>query len=150
KAGAEFRVNTTTIGDQNKPLVSVLGNGDFVVVWQDASGEGGDASGLSVKAQMYHADGTKVGGEFLVNTTTQGDQNAASIAALADGGFVVSWVDTGGLGGDGSGSSIRAQMFDATGHKVGLEFLVNTTTLNDQDIVSVSALKSGGFVAIWQ
>jgi hypothetical protein len=150
RAGAEFRVNTTIDGDQNKPLVSVLANGNFVIAWQDASGEGGDASGLSVKAQMYHADGTKVGGEFLVNTTTQGDQNAASIAALANGGFVVSWVDTSGLGGDGSGSSIKAQMFDATGHKVGLEFLVNTTTLNDQDIVSVSALKSGGFVAIWQ
>ena len=150
KAGAEFRVNTTTSGDQNKPLVSVLANGDFVIVWQDASRQGGDASGLSVKGQMYHANGAKAGGEFLVNSTTLGDQNGASITALANGGFVVSWRDTSGQGGDASGSSIKAQVFDAAGHKVGNEFMVNTTTLSDQNIVSVSALKSGGFVAIWQ
>jgi uncharacterized protein YheU (UPF0270 family) len=150
KVGTEFRVNTATDFEQTRPQVAVLANGDFVITWHDESGTGGDASGVSVKAQVYHRDGTKVGGEFLVNTTTQGNQDGASIAALGNGGFVVSWEDTSGAGGDSSGSSIKAQLFDAGGQKVGTEFLVNTITLNDQDLVSVASLKGGGFVATWQ
>ncbi len=149
KLGKEFRVNTTTDLEQRVPKVSALANGDFVIAWEDQSGEGGDTSGSSVKAQMYHADGTKIGGEFLVNTTTQGTQDGVALTALSNGGFVATWQDASGLGGDASGLSIKAQVFDAGGHKVGGEFLVNTITPTDQSLVSVASLKSGGFVVTW-
>src|SRR5205823_125788 len=32
--GGEFRVNSTTAGDQNRPAVAVAPDGSFVVVWQ--------------------------------------------------------------------------------------------------------------------
>ena len=54
-------------------------------MWSGAGA--GDDSG--VFAQRYNADGSLNGGEFRVNTTTNGDQRHASVAALADGGFVV-------------------------------------------------------------
>ncbi|MGH6750891.1 MAG: tandem-95 repeat protein, partial [Bradyrhizobium sp.] len=150
KVGSEFRVNTTTALEQRRPKVSVLSNGDFVVAWEDESGKGGDASGGAIKAQLYHGNGSKVGGEFLVNTTTQGTQNEHAITALANGRFVVTWTDTSGVGGDSSGSAIKAQLFNANGSKAGGEFLVNTITSSFQDEPSVASLKNGGFVVSWQ
>ncbi len=50
--------------------------------------------------------------EFLVNTTTASDQNVSSIAAMADGRFVVTWSDFSLSGGDTSGFAIRARIFN--------------------------------------
>ena len=57
----------------------------------------------------------KIGDEFLVNTTTPNDQGAPAITSLSDGRFVVTWQDGSGQGGDCSGTSIKAQLFDASG-----------------------------------
>src|SRR6188474_1439825 len=99
--GSEFRVNSQTSGDQLRPEVAALANGGFVVVWNDASGTLGDNSGRGVKAQLYDASGAAVGGEFLVNTQTTGDQDDPSVTGLPDGRFVVTWTDRSGIG-DGS------------------------------------------------
>ena len=34
-ASGEFRVNSSTTGDQKQPRISALGNGGFVIVWMD-------------------------------------------------------------------------------------------------------------------
>ena len=52
------------------------------------------------------------------------------------------------MGGD-SARSIKAQVFDATGAKVGSEFLVNTTTAGFQDAPAIAGLDGGGFVIAW-
>jgi hypothetical protein len=110
---------------------------------------GGDADG-GVKAQIFNAAGAKVGGEFLVNTTTSGVQDMPTVAALASGGFVVAWEDASGLGGDARGTGIKAQVFSAAGAKIGSELLVNTTTALDQTAPSIAPMSSGGFVVAWQ
>jgi hypothetical protein len=91
----------------------------------------------------------KSSAEFLVNTTTLGSQEAASIAALANGGFVIAWQDGSATGGDTSGFAIRAQVYSATGAKVGVEFLVNTQTAGSQAKPAVAALSNGDFVITW-
>ena len=78
--------------------------------------------------------------EFMVNTKVSGVQTDSSIAALPSGGFVITWTD---LASDGSGSGVRAQIFDANGVPVGGEFQVNSSTLNNQDQSSVTALAGG-------
>ena len=150
KIGDEFLVNTETSASQRQPKTTALANGGFVIAWEDNSGTGGDDSESSVKAQVFGADGRKVGGELLVNTATAGAQEAASITALANGGFVVTWDDNSGTGGDDSESSVKAQVFDAAGNKVGNELLVNTVTAGSQGGSSVTALKNGGFVVSWE
>ena len=57
-----------------------------------------------------------IGAEFLINTTTTGDQSQPTITSLASGGFVVSWTDDSGQGGDTSNYGIKAQIFDAAGN----------------------------------
>ena len=98
---------------------------------------------------MFDAAGGKIGGEFLVNTTTEAQQNFPTITGLSNGGFVTTWSDRSGLDGDPFPRSIKAQLFDATGAKVASEFLVNTTTAGSQNVPIISALNDGGFVIAW-
>ena len=53
KSGSELTINTVTAGYQERPVVSSLLGGGFVVAWGDSSGLGGDADGTSIKAQVY-------------------------------------------------------------------------------------------------
>ena len=68
------------------------------------------------------------------------------MAALAGGGFVVTWTSSGQ---DGSLAGIYGQRYAADGTAVGSEFRVNTFTTNYQSYPSVTALAGGGFVVTW-
>jgi hypothetical protein len=57
--------------------------------------------------------------EFVVNSSTFGEQGSPSIAALPGGGFVIAWADESGQGSDASGYLIKVQRLDASGHRVG-------------------------------
>src|SRR6185295_7758213 len=111
KLGGELLVNSTIRGFQLAPSITALTSGGFVVVWVDDSGKGGDSSDHSIKAQVFDAAGDKLGGEFLVNTITADDQTFPTVAATADGGFIVSWSDASGIGGDDNGFGAKAQIF---------------------------------------
>ncbi len=144
RIGGEFRVNTHVTGSQSGPQIVALGEGRFVVTWQSHSQDG---DGFGIYAQVYDASGGPIGGEFRVNTYTEGEQNASQITALEDGGFVIVWVSY--YGQDGSGAGVYAQVYDALGVAVGGEFRVNTHTATHQDRPQVTALESGGFVVTW-
>ncbi len=95
--GSELLVNTATAGFQGLQQITALSNGGFVVTWTDNSqgvgGTTGDSSSSAVKAQVFAANGTRVGSEILVNTATASTQNNQQITALSNGGFVVTWED---------------------------------------------------------
>jgi hypothetical protein len=148
--GSELLVNTATPGDQNQPAVTALADGRFVVAWTDDSDLLGDASGTAIVAQIFNADGSKSGADFLVNTTTTAGQLTPAVTALAGGGFAVAWTDTGTSGGDASVTGVRAQVFNADGSKSGAEFLVNTTTAGSQAEATIAALADGRFVVAWR
>jgi hypothetical protein len=97
--GAEFRVNTTTSGDQGRPVVAMDAAGNFVIAWQSTGQDSGGSAGIY--KQEYNADGSANGVETLVNTTIAMNQANPSLAMSADGGFVVSWSGNGS--GDGGG-----------------------------------------------
>ncbi|MCT0198877.1 hypothetical protein KQ313_04175, partial [Synechococcus sp. CS-1325] len=152
KAGTEFLVNTTKGNSQTQPSTAALADGRFVITWRDDSATGGDISGSAIRAQVFNANGSKAGAEFLVNTNTASNQQEPSTTALADGRFVITWTDfsASANGGDTLGSAIRAQVFNANGSKAGAEFLVNTTTINNQSQPSTTALADGRFVITWR
>ena len=70
-------------------MVAALPDGNFVVTWY--SQDGGDGSGTLIRARLFNADGMPVGNDFVVNSTTAGDQTDVAVAALPDGHFVVTW-----------------------------------------------------------
>ena len=149
KWGTEFLVNSTTAGTQFQSSITALQNGRFVVSWSDGSVTGGDLSSWAVRAQMFNADGTKSGPEFLVNSTTFENQSDPQITVLEGGGFVVSWTDVSASGADTSGYAVRTQRFNPDGTPAGAEFLVNTTIGGNQHESSITALSDGGFVVSW-
>ncbi len=107
--GGEFRVNTTTAGDQRSPSITALKDGSFVVAWvsEDQDGDGGGIYG-----QRFSSAGVALGGEFLINSTTGGDQVHPAVEAMSDGGFVVTWESH--APGE-SGVGIYYQRYDAAG-----------------------------------
>ncbi|NIX78121.1 calcium-binding protein [Microvirga terricola] len=77
-------------GNKSAPAAATLSDGRFVVAW---TADIGDDSGNCVKAQLFNADGSKIGGEFLVNErATSGLQSDAVVAALPDGGFAIGYL----------------------------------------------------------
>ena len=142
--GGEFLVNSEqTTGDQMYATVAMNADGSFVVTWTDLNGVGGSAD---VYAKLYNADGSAKGGEFLVNTTTTGDQMYSSVAMDANGGFVVVWSSQGQ---DGDGWGVYGQRFDASGTAVGAEFQISTD-VGDQMFARVAIDGDGDFAVVWQ
>ena len=119
----EFQVNTTVKHSQETSAVSMDQNGDFVVVWLSDQQDG---STFGVYGQRFNAAGTKLGGEFAVNTYTLDKQTQPSVAMDAAGDFVVAWSS---FGQDGSGYGVYARRYNAAGTaQSNQEFLVNQTT----------------------
>ncbi|MDQ2082928.1 VCBS domain-containing protein [Xanthobacteraceae bacterium Astr-EGSB] len=149
RVGGEFLVNTNPTGAKTLPDIAALENGGFVVSWT-SSGQDGSSDG--VYAQRYASDGTTVGGEFLVNTYVSDKQTNSTVIGLADGGFLISWVSTGQ---DGSNTGIYGQRFAADGSKVGTEFRISGSTVDNQDFdgtiggAEIVQLADGSLVASW-
>ena len=139
--GNEFRVNTETAFTQASPTVAMDADGDFVVAWLSY---GQDGSSNGTYAQRYDAAGIAQGGEFRVNSVTDGPQMNPAAAMDADGDFVVIWESQ-----DGSGYGIYAQRYDAEGAARGNEFRVNTTTAGSQNRAAVAMDADGDFVVVW-
>jgi hypothetical protein len=149
KVGTEFLVNTQTASYQFDPTVTSLQNGGFVVTWSNFRGTLGDNSQDSIKAKVFDAAGALVTDEFLVNTQTAYYQEVPTITGLQNGGFVVIWEDKSTLEGDGSGSRIKAKVFDAAGALVTDEFLVKTQMVTYAGNPTITGLQNGGFVVTW-
>lgn len=142
--GVETRINTSTLNDQHYATIAMSKTtGKFVITWMS---QGQDGSSTGIYSQLYHPDGTKLGGEFRVNGTTTNEQVNPSVAMNAAGDFVITWTS---FQQDGSGSGVFAQAYSATGSPKGSEFQVNTTTLGNQDNSVVALDAKGNFIIAW-
>jgi Ca2+-binding RTX toxin-like protein len=106
--GSETQVNSSTAGNQRSASTAALTNGGYVTVW---ASDNGDGSGKAIMGQLFDANGLKVGGEFLVNTTTAGDQDLPQVVSMPAGmtgptAFFVVWQSA-----EAGGSVIRARRF---------------------------------------
>ncbi len=142
--GSEFPVNSTTQGRQENPSVAMGPNGSFVAVWQNPYQ---DFSGSDLFGQRYDSDGNPVGGEFRINTYTDGWQHSPRVAVGPDDSFVVVWESDGQ---DGSGSGIFGQRYDSDGNSVGGEFRINTYTEGHQRSPDIAMDSQGNFVVVWE
>jgi hypothetical protein len=141
--GGEFQVNVFTTGGQHGPVVGRASDGRFVVSWTSWFFDGSESG---IAARRFDASGNPLGDELLVNTYTTGVQVLGDVAVDAAGNFVVVWEEWAGyMPFDG----IFGQRFDASGNRLGTEFVVNAYTTGGQTFGSVSMSPGGGFVAAW-
>lgn len=140
--GGAIRVNTTTTDNQSSSTLTILSDGGWLVAWE---GNGpGDSGGIF--GQRYNASGKPVGSEFLINTTTPGQQSAPSIAALDDGGWLVCWESKEQDGSYG----IFTQRYGPTGTPVGTETIVKTLLSDAPPASTVTVLSDGGWLVTWE
>jgi S-layer family protein len=85
------------------------------------------------------------GPEFRINENTIGLQRAASPAFLADGSFVVTWMD--GL--QVQEGEIMARRYSASGLPLGGQFQVNSYSTGYQYLSAAAAAPDGRFVVVW-
>ena len=88
--------------------------------------------------------------EFTVNTTLALNQQYSSVTTLLDGAVVVTWTEYNAAAGDGTGSSIKARIYEANGTPRTGELQINQTVTGDQYVSAVIALQDGGFAVTWQ
>ncbi|MFC3616159.1 calcium-binding protein [Lutimaribacter marinistellae] len=144
--GTEFRVNIETEFDQSFPKVAPLNDGGFVVVWQSWRQDGNESG---VFARRYASDGSGVGTEFRVNSTTIGNQGSPSLTALNDGGFTVVWQSSSQNSATRT-HDVYGRRFDAAAEAVGTEFRINTYLRDEQKNPVIATLAGGGIVAVWE
>ncbi|MBI3463927.1 MAG: hypothetical protein HY000_12845 [Planctomycetes bacterium] len=145
EVGDEFRANTTTTGNQQRPSAAMDGSGDFVIAWESYGQDAANTYGIY--AQRYNSSGTAQGSEFLVNSYTTSAQTDPSVGMDDSGNFVVAWESSGQ---DGSNLGVYAQRYNSSGTAQGSEFLVNTQTTNSQASPSVAVDSDGDFVIAWE
>ncbi|MEA2759577.1 MAG: hypothetical protein QOH65_2190, partial [Methylobacteriaceae bacterium] len=137
------------------PSVDVFADGSFVVVWENVNFTTPPNGTSEIFAQRFnalgqpvHQDGTTAGLQnFVVNSTTAGNQDSPDVTALSNGNFVVTW---GSLTQDGDGSAgTFYRVYNSAGAQVHAETEVNTFTTGSQEFGSVAALTGGGFAISW-
>jgi Ca2+-binding RTX toxin-like protein len=142
--GPKFLVNTTTQYHQQDVKLHALKNGTFVAVWEDMSATGGDTDHGAIRGQIFHADGSMRGSEFLVNQTAVDLQMDPQVTALEGGGFAVVWLTNGG-----GNFKIWANIYTDDGVAIGPDVRIGSASLEVNPTPSVAALSNGGFAVAY-
>lgn len=128
--GPDFVVNSTTTGADNA-TETVLSDDRILVVW---------SADDDIRGRILDTDGTPIGSDFLVNTTTDGGQAYPTVTALPDGSAFVAWQsyipDTGEY-------DVRGQIVHADGSLAGQDFIVNADTDGAQFSPAATTLADG-------
>jgi Ca2+-binding RTX toxin-like protein len=138
----EYQLNSTSTNDQFDPSLATLSDGNVVLTFTDLSNDpGGD-----IRARLFTPAGTPVDLDFGVDEGGGVDADS-DVAALADGGFVVSWTR------DfiASNSDIRVQIFNSDGTpRTSVLAIDNDNNLFDASASQVAGLANGNVVVVWQ
>ncbi|MGL4968057.1 MAG: beta strand repeat-containing protein [Inquilinus sp.] len=143
--------NSTALATDHASITS-LASGGFVVAWEQSPKAGGDHS---VWFQLYDASGVRVtvagdtlNDHHLIDSFGSVNQDI-QVAALQDGGFVVTYADNGWVDDGGAGIDITARVYNADGTTRSDVLLVNGFTADDQVRPTITVLSNGYFVVGW-
>jgi hypothetical protein len=143
--GARIRVSSTTDRDQRDPSMDSSPQSTSIVVWS-SHGQDGELGGIY--GRLLDASGSPVSGEFRVNTTAAGHQEAPQVSYLSGGGFVVAW-QTRAMEPDPGALSFR--VFAASGTPTTDESrLAVSTTGEAPRLIDLTPTAVGGFLLRWR
>lgn len=132
------------------PDVAILADGRFVVVWQEVLGspvDGFSDTDGAVFARIYNANGTAAGDAIQVNIWEIGRQGTPQVAAALDGGFVVSFTSSLGLGDRTTDTDNFAVAFAADGSRRPLlNEAGDTVRYLDLDVDMPGSFETGTFM----
>jgi hypothetical protein len=137
---SEFSIHPPSAFVENNVRVAGLADGRFVAAYTDRlSDPQGD-----IGARLFNADGTP-GASIDVLTHPDGNDFQANVAALADGGFAVSWTRNFG----GFDNDIGGAIYNADGS---VRLTPHSWVLGPQksNHSSIAGLAGGGLVLAWE
>ncbi len=135
---SEFQVNSYTTFHQSRPSLGTDSRGNFVVVWDSGRFAYSVDEDDRIRGQRLAADGSPIGGELLLDSSTLGYSIDPEVAVRGNGDFMVVW---GGFAFRG----IRGRLFDADGSAVGPETEISTVRSFSPDV----AVDGDDFVVVW-
>ena len=135
-AGAESQVNSDTSRLTNVFSVTALSDGGWIVTWDSSTRTSTD---YNVYQRRYDSNGDPTMAEMRFNTILDGDQDSPSVAALKDGGWVVTWESK------RYPSKIYQQCLANDGSKSGQEIVI----INNGQDPDVTGLADGGWVTTY-
>lgn len=138
-----FRVNESSMGDQERPHVALLKDGGAAFVWQ-----GGKIGFQHIFARFLAPDGTWRTGDIPVSAFNTSFQTYPSVATLANGNVVIVWSSYNQRGAN-TLQDIYGQILSPSGEKIGGEFQVNVFEKANQRNPVVAASPDGGFIIVW-
>ncbi len=140
--GSNSKVNDDAgTSSQYSPAVSIDGNGNFVIAWEDNRSGMGD-----IYAQRYAGNGSPLGVNFLVNDDgAEVYQGSPSVAAEDGGNFVIAWYDDHEVE---DNYDVYAQRYDSDGVPIGGNFQVASTDVEIQWEPDVK-LRNGRIYSAW-
>lgn len=141
--GPVIRVNSTTAGHQRHTTVAIGQGGKAIILWE---GRGGDQGSTDIFGQRYDANGSPIGNEFRVNTTTAGNQTNPVAVIDQQGNIFAVWR---GENQSGSGVTVYGQRYDPQGNLLGPEFLVNTAQTPARMAPAIATNDDGHVAVMW-
>ncbi|WP_159565965.1 Ig-like domain-containing protein [Budvicia diplopodorum] len=146
--GGEVLVSATGLPNTEGnafPSLAQLANGQIVVTYTKRTSNGNDVFMRTYDPVTHQY----LSGELMVNQTVANNQASAKIAALDNGNYIVTWDSNNTAGPDQSVAGIWGRIYNAQGVAQGNEFLVNTSTPNNQYLAQVVSRADGSFVAVY-
>lgn len=86
----ETAVNTYQLGDQKKPDIALLNNGNAVIVWESHYDNSGTHS-YNIFGKTLDVEAWTFSEEFLVSFFSEKEQTLPTVCGLQSGGFLVAW-----------------------------------------------------------
>ncbi len=124
------------IDQATKPNVVALNDGMFAVTYRSLL-DTSPATIDAIKIQLFDVNCVKIGSAVTINTTGLDSSTNPAVDMLADGRLIVTWAETSGL--DGSGSGIFQQIIDprdgivnGSSNPLLAEILYGNDTYNDE------------------
>jgi hypothetical protein len=150
KIGSEILANQYTDFNQRTPAIAPLSGGGFVLAW--VSEQKSHDNSVEIFARVFTAAGVAASDELQVSTTVTNVCANPSVAALPNGGFVVTWGERDQFvrnnGWDIFACAFTNNASGAPTATTSQAFLVNTYRFGDQFAPRVAALDSGA-VVVW-
>ena len=140
----QFTANTFTTRNQQRPDVTALADGGFLVAWESFAQ---DSSGFGVYFRRYDSLGFALNkAEEQANVESLSSQFTCSVASLpSSGGWVIAWNS---FDQDGDDGGIFARVWSADGGG-GEEFQVNDYEEGAQTNPRVASVPSGRWLITW-
>jgi hypothetical protein len=141
---SERQVHVRSSGQQRRPQIAMGPFGDFVVVWEDDTGNNGV---FQIRMRAFTADGNEKFSERTVNVVARGQQLEPDVAVDDVFRPLVTWADDRDRNGF---FQIRMRGFESNGRERLSERTVNTNAAGQQRRPGIAMEANGRFAVAWE